>query len=209
MELLEEILKFSIGGLTITGIIVYLGKLILTKSSDVLIENHKNRLEISKAEHQNQLEILKTEHQIKFSKLYEERGEIIKLMYQDLYELEQKLVIMTSLFQGPEWAKDKTRDEDAIKKYHEAYNRLEKNRIYFSDDLCNQISNALDDYKKIIEQMLHAKNKSKYENDGTGFRFPEGQGSLELWIDAQKKAEKEIRDMRLNLATKFRELIGV
>lgn len=209
MELLEEILKFSIGGLTITGIIVYLGKLILTKSSDILIENHKNKLEISKAEYQNQLEILKTEHQIKFSKLYEERGEIIKLIYLDLYELEQKLGIMTSLFQGPEWANDRTRDDDAIKKYHEAYNRLEINRIYFSDDLCNQISNAHDDYKKIIDQMIHAKNISKYEKDGTGFRFPEGQGSLELWIDAQKKAEKEIRDMRLNLAIKFRELIGV
>ena len=209
MELLEEILKFSIGGLTITTIVVYLGKLILNKSSDMLLENHKKRLEISKADYQNKLDILKTEHQIKFSKLYEERGEIIKLIYQDLYELEQKLVIMTSLFQGSEWVKDKTRDDDAIKKYHETFNRLEKNRIYFSDDLCKQISNALDNYKDIIEQMLRAKNKSRFENDGTGFRFPEGQGSLELWIDAQKKAEKEIMELRLDLAAKFRELIGV
>lgn len=38
--------------------------------------------------------------------------------------------------------------------------------------------------------MLRAKNKSKYEIDRTGCRFPEGQGSLELWIDVQKKAEK-------------------
>lgn len=198
MDIVEEILKFSIGGLTIAGIVVYLGKLILTKSSDILIENHKSQLEISKAE-----------HQIRFSSLHTERGEIIKLLYQDLYELEQKLVIMTSLFQGSEWAKDKTRDDDAIKKYHETFNRLEKNRIYFSDKLCGQISNALDYYKSIIEQMIHAKNKSKYENDGTGFRFPEGQGSLELWMDAEKKAEIELRDLRLNLAVKFRELIGV
>lgn len=116
---------------------------------------------------------------------------------------------MTSLFQGPDWAKDKTGDDDAIKKYHENFNRLEKNRIYFSDELCGQVSTALDYYKKIIEQILHAKNKAKYENDGTGFRFPQGQGSFELWMEAEKKAEKEIRDLRLNLAIQFRELIGV
>jgi hypothetical protein len=198
MELIKYILTLSIGGTTVGLIVVYLGKFILNKSSELLIENHKSKLELTRIE-----------HQIRFSSLHSERGEIIKLLYQDLYELEQKLVIMTSLFQGPDWAKDKTRDEDAIKKYHETFNRLEKNRIYFSDELCGQISKALDYYKKIIEQMLHAKNKSKHENDGTGFRFPEGQGSLEMWMDAEKKAEKEIRDLRLNLAVQFRELIGV
>lgn len=198
MELLEHILTLTIGGTTIGLIVVYLGKFILNKSSELLIENHKSKLELTRIE-----------HQIRFSSLHSERGEIIKLLYQDLYELEEKLVIMTSLFQGPDWAKDKTRDDDAIKKYQETFKRLEKNRIYFSDELCVEISKALDYYKKIIEQMLHAKNKTKYENDGSGFRFPEGQGSLELWMDAEKKAEKDIRDLRLNLAVQFRELIGV
>lgn len=198
MELIEHILTLTIGGTTIGLIVVYLGKFILNKSSELLIENHKSKLELTRIE-----------HQIRFSSLHSERGEIIKLLYQDLYELEQKLVIMTSLFQGPDWAKDKTRDEDAIKKYHDTFNRLEKNRIYFSDELCGQVSTALDYYKKIIEQMIHAKNKSKYENDGTGFRYPEGEGSLELWMDAEKKAENEIRELRLNLAVQFRELIGV
>ncbi|MDC6350064.1 hypothetical protein PP178_00745 [Zeaxanthinibacter sp. PT1] len=198
MELIEYILKLSIGGVTIGLIVVYLGKLILNKSSEILLENHKSKLELTRIE-----------HQIRFSSLHSERGEIIKLIYQDLYELEQKLVTMTSLFQGREWAEDKTRDEAAINKYHETFNRLEQNRIYFSEDLCNQISSALDYYKQIIEQMLKAKNKSKYERDGSGFRFPEGQGSLEMWIDAEKKAETEIRKLRLNLAEQFRDLIGV
>jgi hypothetical protein len=209
MELLEEILKFSIGGLTITGIIVYLGKLILTKSSDILIENHKNQLELSKAEHQNQLEILKAEHQIRFSKLHSERGEIIKLIYQDFYDLEQKFEKMTTLFQGSEWRTEKTRDDEAIEKYRQACDRLERNRIYFTEDLCNQLSSGLEDYSKIIEQMLQAKNHAKYESDGTGYRFPEGQGSLELWMDAEKKTKNEIRLLRIELAKVFRELIGV
>ena len=198
MELLEEILKFSIGGLTITGTIVYLGKLILTKSSDILIENHKNQLEISK-----------TEHQVKFSKLHTERGEIIKLIYQDLYELEQKFEHMTTLFQGPEWSTNKERDDNAIAKYRETCNRLENNRIYFTEELCNQISSALEDYSNIIRQIVKAKHKAKYETDGTGYRYPEGQRSLDLWMDAEKKVKNEIRQLRLDLAKTFRELIGV
>jgi|TARA_B110000908_G_scaffold150618_1_gene184735 hypothetical protein len=208
MELLEEILKFSIGGLTVTGIIVYLGKLVLTKSSDILIENHKNKLEISKAEHQNQLEIFKTEHQIKFSKLHAERGEIIKKIYTDFYALETKLETMTTLFQGPKWRTDKTRDEDAISKYRETCELLENNRIFFSEGLCDQISSALEDYKVIINQMLQAKNHAKYETDGTGYRFPDGQGSIDLWKDAEQKTKNEIRTLRLELAMVFRELIG-
>ncbi|MFD2562616.1 hypothetical protein [Aquimarina rubra] len=198
MELFEEILKFSVGGLTVVGIVVFLGKLILTKSSDLLIENHKNRLAISK-----------TEHQVKFTKLHTERGEIIKQIYQDFYELEKKLEHMTTLFQGPEWRTEKVRDQDAIDKYRETCETLEKNRIYFTEDLCNQLASSLESYSDIINQMLTAKNKAKYESDGTGYRFPEGQGSLELWMDAEKKTKNEIRNLRLELAKVFRELIGV
>ncbi|MFD0963225.1 hypothetical protein [Pseudofulvibacter geojedonensis] len=208
MELIEEILKFSIGGLTITGIVVFLGKLILTKSSDIIIENHKNQLEISKANHQNQLEIFKTEHQIKFSKLHAERGEIVKEIYKAFYELEIKLESMTTLFQGPEWTTDKTRDEDAISKYRETLQLLENNRIFFSEELCTQLTSALEDYKAIINQMLQAKNHARFESDGSGYRFPDGEGSIDLWRDAEKKTKNEIRELRLELARVFRDLIG-
>jgi len=209
MELIEDILKFSIGGLTITGIVVYLGKLILNKSSDMIIESHKNKLEISKAEYQNQLEIFKTEHQIKFSKLHTERGEIIKKIYEAFYELETKLEKMTTLFQGSEWRTNKTRDDDAIISYRKTHSLLENNRIFFSDDFCDQLSSALEDYKGIINQMIQAKNKAKFESDGSGYRYPEGQGSLDLWKDAEQRTKNEIRNLRLELAISFRELIGV
>ncbi|MBK0384546.1 hypothetical protein I5M32_16420 [Pedobacter sp. SD-b] len=209
MEIIEEIIKFSIGGLTITGIIVYLGKLILTKSSDMLIENYRNQLAISKAEHQNQLEILKTEHQIRFSKLHSERGEIIKEIYQDFYDLEQKLENMTTLFQGPEWKIDKKRDDEATEMYRQTCDRLERNRIYFTEELCSQLASALEQYNNIIRQMLKAKNHAKYDSDGSGRRFPEGQGSMDLWKDAEEKTKNEIMNLRLELANVFRGLIGV
>ncbi|MBF2707816.1 hypothetical protein [Flavobacterium soyangense] len=198
MEVLEEIIKLSIGGTTVGIIIVYLGKFFLTKSSDLLMENHKNQLEISK-----------TEHQVRFSKLHSERGEIIKSIYLDLYELEKKLEHLTTLFQGPEWKTDKERDDDARAKYKETFERLENNRIYFSEELCNQISLGLENYNNIIQLMFKAKNKAHYESDGTGYRFPDGQGSLDLWKEAENKTKNEIRQLRFELANVFRKLIGV
>lgn len=200
MELLEKMLTLSIGGTTIGFIIIYLGKFFLAKSSEILIENHKNQLEISK-----------NEHQIKFSKLHEERADLIKTIYQDFYELEKKLEYLTTLFQGPEWTLEKTREDDAIKKYRETLERLEISRIYFSENLCNQLLTAIDDYRKIIEQMINAKNKAKYESadNGAPVRFPENEGSLDLWKDAEKKVATEIKSLRLELAKVFRDLIGV
>lgn len=198
MELLEKMLTLSIGGTTIGFIIIYLGKFFLAKSSEILIENHKN-----------QLEILKNEHQIKFSKLHEERADLIKTIYQDFYELEIKLEYLTTLFQGPEWTLDKTREDDAIKKYRETLERLEISRIYFSENLCTQLLSAIDDYRKIIEQMRNAKSKAQYESNGIPFRFPENEGSLDLWKDAEKKVATEIKSLRLELAKVFRDLIGV
>ena len=115
MELLKEIFAILIGGTTIGAVIVYLGKFILSKSSELLLENYKNQLEISK-----------NEHQIKFSRLHEERANIIKIIYDNFYDLEIKLKRMTTLFQGPEWVDDKQRDNDAIDKYTEVYELLEK-----------------------------------------------------------------------------------
>ena len=105
---------------------------------------------------------------------------------------------MTTLFQGPEWVDDKQRDNDAIDKYTEVYELLEKNRIYFNDILCNKLSGALEHYKEVIEKMIEAKNHEKRKLVG----------SLDLWKDAEKRAN-EIKVLRLELAHEFRELIGV
>lgn len=115
---------------------------------------------------------------------------------------------MTTLFQGPEWITDKTRDDDAISKYHETLQLLENNRIFFSEKLCEQLELALKDYNEIITKMLKAKSHAKFESNGTGYRFPDGEGSIELWKDAEKKTKNEIKELRLELARVFRDLIG-
>ncbi|KIC00093.1 hypothetical protein OA93_00295 [Flavobacterium sp. KMS] len=198
MELLKEIFALAIGGCTIGAVIIYLGKFILSKSSELLLENYKNQLEISK-----------NEHQIKFSKLHEERAKIIEIIYQDFYELETKLEHLTTIFQGSGWTIDKKRDEDAIKKYTDTCERLERSRIYFPENLCDKLSLALDNYSEVIEQMLQAKNQARYESEDNNVVFPGNKSSLDLWKIAEKRTKNEIKNLRLELATEFRELIGV
>ncbi|TDO72965.1 hypothetical protein EV143_107271 [Flavobacterium chryseum] len=198
MELLKEILALAIGGTTIGFVITYLGKFILAKGSELIMENYKNQLEISK-----------NEHQIKFSKLHEERAKIIQIIYHDFYELETKLEHLTTIFQGSGWTTDKKRDEDAIKKYTDTCEILERSRIYFPESLCDKLSLALENYNEVIEQMLQAKNQARYESEGNNMIFPGNQSSLDLWKIAEKRTKNEIKNLRLELATEFRELIGV
>ena len=92
-------------------------------------------------------------------------------------------MITTSLFQGLDWAKEKRRDDDAIKKYLETFNRLEKIK-YISRMKCVVKFLQLLIIIKKSSNKYFKKKKRKYESDGTGFRFPEGQDSFELWIVA-------------------------
>jgi hypothetical protein len=196
-EWIKELLKFSVGGLTIGGIVVVLGKIILTKGSDLLIENHKA-----------QIEITKVEHQIKFTKLHEHRAEIIKSIYQDFYDFEIILKRLSTLYQGPKWTDNDEKVMKALNKFEHIRDFLEYNRIYFSQDLCNKLKTTLTECNEITMLMLKAKGRAETESIVKHYKFSEGEGSKDLWTKANDKTD-EIRILRLELASEFRELIGV
>jgi hypothetical protein len=202
MELLEKLLTLSVGGITVGAVVVYLGKLILDKSSAVLIEDYKNKLEM-----------LKIEHQIRFTKLYEERGEVIKTVYQSLYELEHKLEYLTSPFQGPEWKHDLNREKEAIDHLNKTSKQLEINRIFFNESLCNEIASTLNDCRDVIIRMKNAKENSrdigKGYYDNSSQKGEKRKTPTQIWIEAQNKVKNEIKNQRLKLAQSFRDLIGV
>lgn len=202
MSILENILTLSISGSIIAAIIVFLGKTIIQRSSDIIIENHKNKLDL-----------LKIEHQVKFSKLSEERGQVIKELYNSLFELELKLSELTTIFQGPEWIKDESRVKNANEQLVKAKKLLEINRIFFPESLCNEIDTALNEARDVIYIMLQAKNAAElreyYVKVGENVREKEGERPLDLWLKAQEKVNTQILEQRLALANSFRSLIGV
>lgn len=203
MDLGEYILKLSFAGITLGGIIIYLGRLIINKGSDLIIENQRNKMELARID-----------YQLKMSSLTEERAQIIKLIFQLLYKLELSLTTLTTTLQGPDWIDDKLRELEAEAALNETLQLLEENRIYFSQEHCNSIENVLMESRKVILNMkkakLHEKNvKKNIESKRTDRNESDEESPLEIWRKAESSVKNNIRVLRMNLADTFRELIGV
>jgi len=201
-QYLQYILTLSIGGFTIGAIVIFLGKVIINKSSEIIFENHKNKLDI-----------LKIEFQLKFSKLHEERAEIIKRIFQSLFELEIKLQELTSIFQGPEWVTDTTKDEAARTQLNLTREILEINRIFFSEELCTKIEDTLNQCSDVIFQMRKAKlnkmRQQEYAKMGEILPHKDEDSPLTIWQREEAKVKHDIKLLRMSLADNFREIMGV
>lgn len=218
------ILKFFLSASVITAGIIYLAKLIIDKLAESRIENYKNSLQkdtegfrhnlsLEAEKFRHELNTNSIEHQIKYSKLYEERGQVVKLIYNLLLDLETSLSNMTTLFQGPEWIEDTEREKkskESIKNLKEA---LEQNRIFFSGILCEKIESILSDSHTIVIEMFFAKNQEsrnqKYNQIGIDLTKDELLKPSDTWHVLDKQVQKEIKAARLDLAQEFRILIGV
>jgi hypothetical protein len=199
---MNEILKIFVGSLAVSGIIVWLGKTIINKAFDAGLETYKNRLDL-----------LKVEHQIRYSSLHEERAAILKEMFENLFLLEGALSHLTSPFQGPEWTEDDSRYINANEQLSKCINQLEISRIYFTVDFCDLLEESLVECRGIINGMLDARdgeiNQKELAKYNEVMEFEEGQRPRQLWRKQREKVESDIKKRRLELAHKFRELIGV
>lgn len=218
------IIKFFLSSSLIIAGVVYFAKFVLNKFVELRMEKYKNSLlkdtesfrfnlnsEAEKFRHT--LNTASIEHQIRYSKLYEERGQIIKEIYNLLLNLENALADLTTIYQGPEWITDTLRDEKAKESIHNLRNHLERNRIFFSVDLCGKIESIIKSSQKITIEMIMAK-KTEQRNENYNRRgIPTSQEDLlkptNTWNELDEQVQNEIKSARLNLAHEFRGLIGV
>ena len=94
------------------------------------------------------LDIIKSRSEIVFSKLHQERAEVVKQVFQKMTILQQTLIDLTSMAQ----IVDKSESKEDIQKrlnrqfnqaYIEALNFFSLNRIFLSHGLCNKINDLL------------------------------------------------------------------
>lgn len=191
-ELIKYLFQIGFGGLTLGGIIIYLGKIVIGKSSEVFLENQKHKLEVNKIE-----------HQVKYSKLHEERAIVIKELYISLFDIESILSLIAAQNQLDKWeSSDITSEKMVSKKYQETKVFLEKNRIYLKNELCEKIINLLDDCLFLTTKMITSKtsnNKSIKPNEDI----------VSQWRIHEIESAQKIKEQRLELAEVFREIIGV
>src|SRR5687768_3467558 len=151
-----QIITYFLSTSAVTAGLVYLAKIVIDKLAEAKFEKYKNSLQketeafthnlnLETEKFRHALNISATEHQIKYSKLYEERGNVIKSIYGLLLELEEALANLTTMFQGPQWTQDKEREKQANESIQKLRNYLNQNRIFFSENLCQKIEAILSD----------------------------------------------------------------
>ena len=208
---LNQIIKFFISTSFIITAIIYLAKLVIEKFAESKIEKYKTDLEKNTESFRYELNKIATEHQIKYSKLYEQRGQVIQSMYNFLIELENSLSYLTSFFQGSDWINFGDRDNKAVETIHKVRQFLETNRIFFSEILCQKIENILNNSNEIVSDMWQAKReRTAHLNDfNISVNSEQLVKPLDKWAKADNKVQNELKQVRLELASEFRKLIGV
>ncbi|WP_321298819.1 hypothetical protein [Marinifilum fragile] len=209
---LKTLTEFGISAVSITGLIAYLGKKIFEQYLTLKVDAYKNDLASKSSEFKNELERINIEHQIKFSKLHNDRTEVIKKIFTDFTELEKLINNVTNTWQGPEWLDSHEREDQAGEYLKETCSYFEKNKIYFSKELSDEIENALKVCKSFILESLRVKNQSNYERQDRAFYFEkekEGKTAFSKWLNLESESQKELKKIRNSLAGKFRELFGV
>jgi len=198
----NAIATYLISATTLTAAIIYIGKRIVDKSLDLALENYRGKLTLE----------LET-HKIKFGRLHPDRLEAIRLFQSKLYDLEKALCHLTTTWQGPEWTRDKEREDYANGELIALKALLEINQIYFNDKVCTRIDEIYSEGKKILyemakikidEQVIQTKLKSKFQ-----LPMEEVVAPSHRWIDLEREVQEKIQIARAEMTREFRTLIGV
>lgn len=193
---MERLIEFIVGSAFMSGVLIFLGKLIINKGFDAALKTFETKLDL-----------MKIEHQIRFSELHQQRALIMKSLYKELFLLEKKLDHMTTSFQGPEWSTDDSRKKQAMERLSICQDMVEENRILFPEQFWSKIERSLSACEDVIKRMEKAKSLERnkgYDRSSTGRK----ETPLQVWLNEEERVKTEIRNNRIELANDFRALLG-
>lgn len=204
----------------LTGLAYFLLKEYLIKKITSSVEhNYHIKLEAFKYKlnHQYDVKLQETkmeldkkisEHQVQYSKLHIDRSESLKQIYLQLLVLEEKLLHLTSIGQGPEWVNDVTREAETETQLNRFRDLTNKNRIYFEVTLCNVLDGISNESTHIISEMRAARSGGRRE-DQTG-RYDNSENSpFKRWLKLGERVTDKIQGARLGIEREFRKILGV
>nr|DAQ50649.1 MAG TPA: hypothetical protein [Caudoviricetes sp.] len=158
------------------------------------------------------LDIIKSRSEIVFSKLHQERAEVVKQLFQKLTILQQTLIDLTSMAQIADKSESKEDIQKRLNKqfnqaYIEALNLFSLNRIFLSHNLCDKINGLLSEIR--VAALDYEDSCSTIEG---GIKC----NSKELIANGTKEKRQirelvrnELSDLLNELEAEFRKLLGV
>ena len=155
--------------------------------------------ERSKLQLQNQLQAELFEFQTKFSGYYQKQAEVIGTFYEMLSETQMVISELVHPVQFESEKSEAERSREAFEKKVELARFFEKRRIYFDEQVCQQITTVLRTMHKVLVVFESSKRR--------GLRNLEGP-DLEKWHDAFSIMEKEVPVLKSALESRFRHLLS-
>jgi hypothetical protein len=215
MTIAQNVGTFGVG----TGILAILVKSLVVNSLNRDLEAYKSKLNTDLEAHKStmakdveafksNLQLATIEHQVRFSKLHDKRAQVIQDLYGKLVALD---TVIHSLLKRLQKVGEATLEEK-VREYGRLHNELNEfflpNRIFFSSETCRVIDNLLflsrDTYFDI----------TTYPVDPESPEYKYGLPDLlnerhEYWEKARKVFDTDIKNLKEQLETQFRAMLGV
>lgn len=172
------------------------------------LENHKSQLEQENRNYQHLLDTKLNEFNVRFSKLHEERANVIKKLYTLLVKLHSATVTLTRSIQ-PIFEDAEKEEKQRLENVNNALNEFQKyylvNKIFFEKKLADRLDKIAKEYWKKNWDYARILRMFK-ENKITGeFYEKMVNDSLKITEAVDIDFEKSIEE----LESEFRKILGV
>ena len=224
-EILQSIVTTVISTTVIIGILGFIGKAFITKFFDGVVEKYKSQLNHNLEEFKSKNQSLLEENKIRYSRLHEDRANIIRDLYKRLLDLESKI---NAYVYSSEAVSRKSSPiieisdeviEQSKRNYEESINQLsdelifgflnyvEENEIFFNEDLMQ----CLNKLKHSLYSIRALHNISKESLEG---KLIHGGKIINVaedkdWNESLGKILSEIKSIKAEIKKEFRNLLGV
>lgn len=196
-----ELLKFIGGSAVLLAVVAWLIRSLIRHVLTKDIEKYKYDL---KREAEKELEAIKASlniealtYQIRFSKLHDRRADVIEQLYRKIVALETAAGCLETEFQMDDYEELKEKADSLIDRFFEVHSFIEDNKIYFSEELSNNIKEFNTLYFNLSIGIYY---QSKPDNK---------KGFIEAFQKERDKFDSQNKKIKTVIESDFRKLLGV
>lgn len=198
---------FTLGTVTVTGIVGYLFKTVFSHVLSKQLEEHKTLLNEQTEQYKAELQRMNNKHNITFSKLHIDRADTIRHLYIKLVKLQDSSMELLGydgiLNRTIGKSMNPSEMQNAVAKTYQDASELKEyfydNQIYFSEDICELLEKILGKMYPILLTLSGYEHEWVQETDS--------------WEENIKVIPEiilsEIPKLQRNLEKEFRKLLGV
>jgi hypothetical protein len=190
---------------SIVGVLAFVMRELFKSYLSMDIERYRSELQSDLESHKAQLkaefDIKHFEFQTRFSLFHQQRAEIIKELYRLLKESELSI----SWTANPNQDIDSlTRQKDlAIELLNNVRIYINKNRIFFSENICKELDDVCNAMENCLASFLHSHQQIERGNLDFGAEHP-----LKILSAAIKDLESKVKPLLEKLEKQFREILS-